>query len=111
MISDGPAQPDPADIDAVWERACEQHMDLGDDYQVRSLGIDAGTTIQILDYIKTCDKVVTFSLPWVIEATGFSYSQPGKPILLCDYVGTPHLVLQLTDVRETTFGAIGYAES
>jgi uncharacterized protein YhfF len=31
--------------------------------------------------------------------------------VLCDYVGTPHIIVQLTDVRETTFGDIGYAES
>ena len=111
LISDGPAQPNPADIDTFWERACGQHLDLGDDYQVRSLGIDAETTIQILEYIKTRDKVATFSLPWVIEANGFPYSEPGTPIVLCDYIGTPHLIVRLTEVRETTFGEIGYAES
>ena len=111
LISDGPAQPSPADIDAFWERAGEQHADLGDDYQVRSLGIDAETTTQILEYIKTRDKVATFSLPWVIEANGFPYSEPGTPIVLCDYIGTPHLIVRLTEVRETTFGEIGYAES
>ena len=111
LISDGPTQPNPEEIDTFWERACEQYTGLGDNYQVRSLGIDAETTTQILDYIKTRDKVATFSLPWVIEANGFPYSEPGTPIVLCDYVGTPHLIVKLTDVRETTFGDIGYAES
>ena len=55
--------------------------------------------------------MATFSLPWFIEANGFPYSEPGTPIVLCDYVGTPHLIVRLTDVRETTFGEIGYAES
>ena len=111
LISDGPTQPNPEEIDTFWERACEQYTGLGDNYQVRSLGIDAETTTQILDYIKTRDKVATFSLPWVIEANGFPYSEPGTPIVLCDYVGTPHLIVKLTDVREMTFGDIGYAES
>ena len=111
LIADGPAQPDPTAIDTFWERAQNKLAGLGDDYQVRSLGIDAGTTTQILEYIKTRDKVATFSLPWVIEANGFPYSEPGTPIVLCDYVGTPHIIVQLTDVRETTFGDIGYAES
>ena len=111
LTSDGPAQPNPADIEAFWERACEQHADLGDDYQVRSLGIDAETTTQILEYIKTRDKVATFSLPLVIEANGFPQPEPGAPIVLCHYVGQPHLIVRLTDVRETTFGAIGHAES
>ena len=111
LISDGPAHPSPADIDAFWERACEQQVALGNDYQVRSLGIDAETTTQILEYIKTRDKVATFSLPWVIDANGFPHPEPGTPIVLCDYVGQPHLIVRLTDVRETTFGEIGYAES
>ena len=111
LISNGPARPSPADIDAFWERACEQQVDLGNDYQVRSLGIDAETTTQILEYIKTRDKVATFSLPWVIDANGFPHPEPGTPIVLCDYVGQPHLIVRLTDVRETTFGEIGYAES
>ena len=111
LIADGPAQPDPTAIDTFWERAQHKFTGLGDDYQVRSLGIDAETTTQILEYIKTRDKVATFSLPWVIEANGFPYSEPGTPIVLCDYVGTPHLIVQLTDVRKTTFRDIGYAES
>ena len=111
LIADGPALPDTVEVDHFWERANKQFSELGDDYQVRSLGIDAETTTQIIEYIKTRDKVATFSLPWVIEANGFPYSQPGTPIVLCDYVGTPHLIVQLTDVRKTTFGDIGYAES
>ena len=111
LIADGPALPDTVEVDHFWERANKQFSELGDDYQVRSLGIDAETTTQILEYIKTRDKVATFSLPWVIEANDFPYSEPGTPIVLCDYVGTPHLIVQLTDVRETTFGDIGYAES
>ena len=108
LVADGPAQPNFEDIDAFWERAREQYGELGDDYQVRSLGIDEDTTAtQILDYIKTRDKVATFSLPWVIEANGFPYPEPGTPIVLCDYAGKPHLIVQLTEIRETTFGQIG----
>ena len=111
LIADGPALPDPPEIDKFWARARDQFSELEDEYQVRSLGIDAETTTQILEYIKTRDKVATFSLPWVIEANSFPYAEPGTPIVLCDYVGTPHLIVKLTDVRETTFGDIGYAES
>ena len=111
LIADGPAQPNAEDIDTFWERARGQFSELGDDYQVRSLGIDEDTTTQILYYIKTREKVATFSLPWVIEANGFPYPEPGIPIVLTDYIGQPHLVVRLTDVRETTFGAIGDAES
>ena len=111
LISDGPAQPNPAEIDAFWNRAQELHADLGDDYQVRSLGIDADTTEQILEFIKTRDKVATFSLPWVIAANGFPSSSAGVPIVLCDYAGNPRLIVRLTEVRETTFGEIGPTET
>ena len=111
LIADGPAQPDATAIDTFWAEAQKSFPGLGENYQVRSLGIDAETTTQILEYIKTRDKVATFSLPWVIEANGFPYSEPGTPIVLCDYVGIPHLIVRVTDVRETTFGEIGYAES
>ena len=111
LIADGPALPEPTEIDRFWQRAREQFSGLGDDYQVRSLGIDEDTTTQILDYIKTRDKVATFSLPWVIDANGFPYPEPGVPVVLCDYAGQPHLIVRLTEMRETTFGQIGHAES
>ena len=111
LIADGPAQPKPEEIDTFWERAQDKFAGLGDDYQVRSLGIDAETTTQILEYIKTRDKVATFSLPWVIEANEFPHPEPGTPIVLCDYVGKPHLIVRLTNVRETIFGEIGFGES
>ena len=71
LIADGPAQPSPAAIETFWQRACDQNAALGSDYQVRSIGIDAETTEQIFVYIKTQEKVATFSLPWVIDANGF----------------------------------------
>ena len=111
LIADGPALPEPAEIDRFWQRAHKQFSGLGDDYQVRSLGIDEDTTTQILDYIKTRDKVATFSLPWVIDANGFPYPEPDVPVVLCDYAGKPRLIVRLTEIRETTFGQIGHAES
>ena len=107
LISDGPAQPNPADIDAFWVRACDQLVDLGDDYQVRSLGIDAETTTQILEYIKTRDKVATFSLPWVIDANGAS---PARHPHCALRLRRSHLIVRLTDVRNNV-REIGYAES
>ena len=111
LIADGPALPDLTEIDRFWGQAKALYTELGDTYQVRSLGIDAETTTQILGYIKTREKVATFSLPWVIEVNGFPYPEAGTPIVLCDYAGKPHLIVRLTDVRETTFGEIDYAES
>jgi uncharacterized protein YhfF len=111
LIADGPDQPDSRVLDSFWDQACLMVPDLGEVYQVRSLGIDAQTTDQILDYIKSGEKIATFSLPWVIEANGFPYPKAGVPIVLCDYVGAPKMVVRLTGVRETTFGEIGAEES
>ena len=111
LIADGPTQPHRSTIEAFWAKITAKFPDLRDDYQVRSLGIDAETTDQILEYIKTGEKVATFSLPWVIDANGFPQSKADTPLVLCDYQGKPHLVVQLTDVRETRFGEIGYTET
>ena len=42
------------------------------------------------------------SLPWVMGANGSAYSEPGAPIVLFNYVGTPHLIVRITDVRDCT---------
>ena len=78
---------------------------------VRSIGIDAETTELILDFVKAGSKVATFSLPWVMEANGFPEAAPGTPVILTDYSGVPRIVVRLTEVRETTFGEIGPAET
>ena len=67
LIADGPAQLDATAIDTFWAEAQKSLPGLGEDYQVRSLGINADTPTQILEHIKTRDKVATFSLPSVIE--------------------------------------------
>ena len=102
LIADGPAQPDATVIDKFWAEAQKSFPELGCDYQVRSLGIDAETTTQIFEYIKTRETVASSSLPSVIEANGSPYSDPGTPIVLFNYVSTPHLIVRLTDVRECT---------
>jgi uncharacterized protein YhfF len=111
LIADGPAMPDDAELDRFWDRARAAHSDLGDDHQVRSLGIDAETTETILEFIRAGSKVATFSLPWVLQANGFPEPVAGMPLLLTDYRGKPRMVVRLTDVRETTFGAIGPQET
>ena len=111
LIADGPAQPDLKALDIFWAQALSAHPDLEGDYQVRSLGIDAETTDQIFGYIKSRDKVATFSLPWVIDANGFPYPEVGMPVVLCDYDGNPRLIVRLNNIRETTFGEISYAET
>ena len=106
LVADGPAQPDEALLDVFWSEVRSAHPELGEDHQVRSIGIDDETTELIFDFVQAGTKVATFSLPWVMEANGFPDSLPGTPIILTDYSGKPRLVVRLTDVRETTFGEI-----
>ena len=42
---------------------------------------------------------------------GFPYPESSIPIVLCDYVGQPRLIVRLTGDREKTSGVIGFAES
>lgn len=111
LVADGPAQPDAAALDAFWDAARAALPDLPAAHQVRSLGIDEETTERIFDFIRAGSKRGTFSLPWVLEANGFPRAAPGTPVILTDYSGTPRALIRLTDVRETTFGAIGRAET
>ncbi|MFK7828589.1 MAG: ASCH domain-containing protein [Congregibacter sp.] len=111
LIADGPNQPEEGQLDAFWSEAVAAHPDLEREHQVRSIGIDAETTELILDFVAAGTKVATFSLPWVMQANGFPDSTPGTPIILSDYQGAPRVVVRLTDVRETTFGEIGSAET
>ena len=85
-------------------------MDLTS-YSDNAIGIDEETTGLILDFINGGTKVGTFSLPWVMEAEGHPPSKPGTPTILTGYDGTPEAVVRITEVRQTTFGAIGPEES
>lgn len=111
VIGDGPALPDNAALDTFWEDARSAEADLGEDHQVRSLGIDEETTGLILDFIRDKTKVGTFSLPWVMEAEEHPQTAPGTPVILTGYDGSPKAVVKITDVRATTFGEIGPAET
>ncbi len=103
--------PDHGALDRFWDAARAAVPGLGDDHQVRSLGIDEETTGVILGFIKAGTKIGTFSLPWVMELEGHPRTAPGTPVILTGYDGSPRAVVRITDVRVTTFGAIGPAET
>lgn len=111
VIGDGPKLPNDAELDAFWAEVSAVVPDLGDDHQVRSIGIDEETTGMILEFINARTKVATFSLPWVMEAEGHLVTAPGTPIILTGYDGSPQAVIRITKTRETTFGEIGPAET
>ncbi|MDG2242497.1 MAG: ASCH domain-containing protein [Rhodospirillaceae bacterium] len=111
IIGEGPTLPKEADLDAFWAEVVEAVPDLGDDHQVRSIGIDEETTGLILEFINARTKVATFSLPWVMDAEDQPITAPGTPIILTGYDGSPQAVIQITQTRETTFGEIGPEET
>ncbi|MEQ8508018.1 MAG: ASCH domain-containing protein [Rhodospirillaceae bacterium] len=111
MGGGGAATPDHAKLDPFWEDVKAAVPGLGEDHQVRSLGIDEETTGMILEFIKAKTKVATFSLPWVMAAEKHPETKPGTPVILTGYDGTPRAVVRITSIRETTFGEIGPAET
>ena len=95
-------------IDDYWNQAIASKPELAVDHQIRSIGIDEETTVLIIDFIKEGEKVGTFSLPWLMESENIPASHAGQPIILLSYDGKPEIVVQITDIEETTFGEIDY---
>ena len=52
---------DEAAIDAFMARAILKQPELARDYQVRLIGIEEKTTVQIIQYIKLGEKKLVFS--------------------------------------------------
>ena len=100
--------PETGPIDDYWNQAIASKPELAVDHQIRSIGIDEETTVLIIDFIKEGEKVGTFSLPWLMESENIPASHTGQPIILLSYDGKPEIVVQITDIEETTFGEIDY---
>ena len=108
----GCARPDPEALAAFWSAAKRAAPTLvGDDYQVRWIGLDAESTRQIFELIRAGDKTGTFTLPWIVERTGLPVPQAGDSIVLIDIDGTPTMVVRLTDVRSVIFGRVTAADT
>ena len=107
-IPDGPERPDPEELNAFWQAACESSPELahGPDYQVRWIGLDDDTTEQIIELIIAKDKTGTFTLPWIIERTDQPNPQSGDPIILIDFKGKPRVLVRLAQVYTKPFGEI-----
>tara|TARA_Y200000002_G_scaffold128511_1_gene105937 strand:- start:418 stop:921 length:504 start_codon:yes stop_codon:yes gene_type:complete len=93
-------------IDAFMASAIEKNPSLARDYQVRWIGLDDTTTVQIINFIKSGQKKATFTLPWVNKRKSWSDAHSGMPIVLLSTNGDPMLVVQVTEVLKTRFGAI-----
>ena len=100
--------PEKGPIDDYWNQVIASKPELAVDHQIRSIGIDEETTVLIIDFIKEGEKVGTFSLPWLMQSENIPASHTGQPIILLSYDGKPEIVVQITDIAETTFGEIDY---
>jgi len=101
-----PTCPREAELESFWQtaRASVPGAGLGDDYQVRWIGLDDQTTNQVLELIRTGDKTGTFTLPWLVEQTGDPTPQSGDLIILISFDGTPKILLRLTEIEKVAFG-------
>jgi uncharacterized protein YhfF len=104
----GCAQPDPAELDRYWQRTRAElrQADLAAEYEPRWIGLDAATTEEVIELIRSGDKTGTFTLPWIIEHTDQPAPAVGDPIILVDFGGHPRLLVRLTDITTVAFGNI-----
>ncbi|MBT8421523.1 MAG: ASCH domain-containing protein [Gammaproteobacteria bacterium] len=112
-LPDGCARPDPAELEAFWQhcRATLSDRELPDNWQVRWIGLDEPTTDEVIELILAGDKTGTFTLPWLITATGQPAPAVGDAIILVDFAGTPKLLVRLTDIYTVNFGDITAADT
>jgi uncharacterized protein YhfF len=82
-----------------------------DNCEVRWIGLDAQSTLQIFELIRIGDKRGTFTLPWLVERTSRRPPAAGNYIVLIDMDGTPTLLLRVTEVREALFGQVTAADT
>ncbi len=107
-LPEGCGRPDQAVVDAFWREVSQDlaNAELGDDYEVRWIGMDTDTTNQILDLIRIQDKVGTFTLPWIVERTDQPTPKVGANIILVDFDGKPNTLVRLTHITEVAFGEV-----
>jgi len=108
----GCERPDPRALAAFWAAARVRVPELADamGYAVRWIGLDAPSTRRILDLVRASDKTGTFSLPWIVEATGAPAPRVGDRLVLIDIDGRPVLLVRTTRVALLRFGGVTAAD-
>jgi len=108
LLIEQPARPARPDLDEFWRAAHQELKEarLGEDYQVRWIGLNDETTKQILELIQIGDKTGTFTLPWIVAKTDRVMPEAGDAIVLVDFDGAPKLLVRLTAIEEVLFGEI-----
>lgn len=107
-LLEGCARPTDPELTAFYERAKShcQKAGLPDDFQVRWIGGDAGSTNSILEHIRNGDKTGTVTVPEAIAHSGQKPPAVGDTIVLINFDGTPALVVRITAIEVVAYGAI-----
>lgn len=100
-------KPDEKAIDLFWDEANAALPDLRADHQVRWIGLDEETTLEIIAYIRSGEKSATYTVPWINANYGWPDGSPGLPIILLGFDGLPAIMVETTDVIKINFGDIG----
>lgn len=74
--------------------------------EVRWIGLDAPSTLQIFDLIRSGDKRGTFTLPWIVERTASPVPRVGNHLVLIEMSGRPVLLTRVTRVDSALFGQV-----
>lgn len=88
-------------------RAARPDLVLTDErLEARWIGLDADSTLQIFELIRSGDKRGTFTLPWIVERTNSSVPAVGQLLMLVDIEGRPVLLTRVTRVDQAIFGHV-----
>ncbi len=112
-LPEGCTRPRRDELDAFWAAARAARPDVAwpAGYQVRWIGLDAESTRQIFDLIRSGDKTGTFTLPWIVERTDQPAPRAGDCIVLIDIDGTPTQLVRLESVHLVRFGDVTAADT
>ena len=92
----GATPPTDAALRAFFEAAVRACPEIGPRpvCEIRWIGLDAESTLQILELIRARDKTGTFTLPWIVERTGQPVPRVGALLVLIDMGGRPTLMVR-----------------
>ena len=96
------------DIESFCNKARQSKPELGEFFQVRSLGGNEEGTNKILHFIKSGEKTGTFSLPWISEEEGQKNTISGTNVVLIDYYRRPKVIVQIINPYLKRFDQIDH---
>lgn len=88
-------------------RAALPHLTLPEErVEARWIGLDAESTLQIFELVRSGDKRGTFTLPWIVERTHSPVPAVDQLLILVDINGQPVLLTRVIRVDQAVFGQV-----